>query len=213
MEIDLRSEEPRLLAELDGRVREAIDGAVAAERARWPSSSVPLTVAIETTGFAPQAVSPSLGRSFRWRARRGGSWASLPELGASSTDANIPISLGIPAITISGGGPGRRQSLPGGMVRGDNGRVSGSAMGRSDRGDAGRGKVVPYGRSHIYGSDPLPSLPDRGAALLLALRRSPVPLQCGTAGRGSTSRPATASGGDRGVGARLFVVDRRAADG
>ena len=43
-------------------------------------------------------------------------------------------------------------------------------MGRSDRGDAGRGKVVPYGRSHIYDSDPLPSLPDRGAALLLALR-------------------------------------------
>lgn len=30
-----------------------------------------------------------------------------PRLGRSSTDANIPISLGVPAITIGGGGYGR----------------------------------------------------------------------------------------------------------
>jgi len=29
-----------------------------------------------------------------------------PRLGASSTDANIPISLGVPGITIDGGGTG-----------------------------------------------------------------------------------------------------------
>ena len=31
-----------------------------------------------------------------------------PELGASSTDSNIPISLGIPAVTIGSGGAGGR---------------------------------------------------------------------------------------------------------
>jgi di/tripeptidase len=31
-----------------------------------------------------------------------------PELGASSTDANIPISLGVPAVTIGSGGQGGR---------------------------------------------------------------------------------------------------------
>ena len=31
-----------------------------------------------------------------------------PELGASSTDSNIPISLGIPAVTIGSGGTGGR---------------------------------------------------------------------------------------------------------
>ncbi len=37
------------------------------------------------------------GRSLGFEAR----------LGTSSTDANIPMSLGIPAITIDGGGDGR----------------------------------------------------------------------------------------------------------
>ena len=32
-----------------------------------------------------------------------------PQFGFSSTDANIPISLGIPAITIDSGGSGRRE--------------------------------------------------------------------------------------------------------
>ena len=106
MEIDLRSEEPRLLAELDGRVREAIDGAVAAERARWPSSSVPLTVAIETIGIRPAGSEPESGPIVQVARTAGWKLGVLPELGASSTDANIPISLGIPAITISGGGRG-----------------------------------------------------------------------------------------------------------
>ena len=33
-----------------------------------------------------------------------GNWT--PRTGASSTDANLPISMGIPAITIDGGGAG-----------------------------------------------------------------------------------------------------------
>ena len=35
-----------------------------------------------------------------------------PSFGFSSTDANIPMSLGIPAITIGRGGPGGRQHSP-----------------------------------------------------------------------------------------------------
>jgi len=35
-----------------------------------------------------------------------------PSFTISSTDANIPMSLGIPAITIGRGGPGGRQHSP-----------------------------------------------------------------------------------------------------
>ncbi len=35
-----------------------------------------------------------------------------PSFGTSSTDANIPMSMGIPAVTIGRGGPGDRSHSP-----------------------------------------------------------------------------------------------------
>jgi acetylornithine deacetylase/succinyl-diaminopimelate desuccinylase-like protein len=40
------------------------------------------------------------------------SFGLTPSHNISSTDANVPMSLGIPAITIGRGGPGERQHSP-----------------------------------------------------------------------------------------------------
>ena len=39
-------------------------------------------------------------------------WAASPKPGESSTDANVPMNLGIPAITIGSGGTGNGAHSP-----------------------------------------------------------------------------------------------------
>lgn len=104
MDVDMRSESAEELAIVDAKVRQAIDNAVRTEKARWPNSSMALTVRIDTIGLRPtgaQSDSAPLVRAALATARRVG---FNPTLNASSTDANFPISLGVPGITIDGGG-------------------------------------------------------------------------------------------------------------
>ncbi len=106
MDVDMRSESAEELAKVDAKVRQAIDDAVRAEKARWPASSMGLTVRIDTIGIRPtgaQSDSSPLVRAALATAHRLG---FKPTLGASSTDANYPISLGVAGITIDGGGDG-----------------------------------------------------------------------------------------------------------
>lgn len=105
MEVDMRSESPASLERIDAALHDAVEKAVAEENAdrrhgaevtaemvligRRPSGEI-----AESDPIVQRAV--AITRMF----------GSEPELGRSSTDANIPISLGIPAITIGGGGDG-----------------------------------------------------------------------------------------------------------
>ncbi|MBA3580231.1 MAG: M20/M25/M40 family metallo-hydrolase [Gemmatimonadaceae bacterium] len=107
MDVDLRSESPTSLATLDSTFRRAVASALAAERARWPTSSTALNVKIDTIGIRPagtQSDASELVRAAISTARELGVTVK-PE--ASSTDANYPISRGIPAITIGYGGIAR----------------------------------------------------------------------------------------------------------
>jgi acetylornithine deacetylase/succinyl-diaminopimelate desuccinylase-like protein len=105
MTVDLRSESPEALADLDRRFRAAVRQALDEERGRW-SSDVPLEVRIESIGVRPAGEQPLAAPIVQ------AALASAEQLGfeaatnASSTDANIPMSLGIPAVTIDGGGDG-----------------------------------------------------------------------------------------------------------
>lgn len=108
MEVDMRSESAENLLEMDRRIRAAVDTAVAAELARWPNSRAPITVKYDTIGIRPtggqrddafivrtaMAAATLLDDGLEW----------TPRTGASSTDSNLPIAMGIPAITINGGG-------------------------------------------------------------------------------------------------------------
>lgn len=110
MDVDMRSESAENLLEMDRRIRAAVDTAVTEELARWPNSRAPITVRYDTIGIRPtggQGDDAFIVRTAIAAARLlddGLSWT--PRTEASSTDANLPIAMGIPAITINGGGRG-----------------------------------------------------------------------------------------------------------
>lgn len=103
-QLDMRSTSPAALDALDRRFRAAVRGALRAEKARWPASTVPLTVAIDRWGNRPAGTQ----RTDSWIVRATSASARAlgfdPPAEAASTDANLPISLGIPSVTIGGGG-------------------------------------------------------------------------------------------------------------
>jgi acetylornithine deacetylase/succinyl-diaminopimelate desuccinylase-like protein len=107
MDVDLRSESPAALDSLDAGFRAALERALEAEHARWPESRVRLRVRIDTIGIRPAGAQPDTARIVRAALDAARALGLTSELGASSTDANLPMSLGIPAITIDGGGEGR----------------------------------------------------------------------------------------------------------
>jgi di/tripeptidase len=109
MEVDMRSESLENLDSAEVRIKRAIDAGVAAENARWPNSKAKITVKIDTIGIRPigakiQTESSPIVRTALDAAKALG--AAQTPTGASSTDSNLPMSLGIPAITIGGGGTG-----------------------------------------------------------------------------------------------------------
>jgi acetylornithine deacetylase/succinyl-diaminopimelate desuccinylase-like protein len=106
MEVDMRSESQAALDSLDRQFRRAVQRALEAENARWPRSNTRLTVQIDTIGIRPAGMLPDSALIVRTAVSAGRAIGLSPATGASSTDANIPIALGISAITMDGGGRG-----------------------------------------------------------------------------------------------------------
>ncbi len=107
MDVDLRSESPKALADLDAKFQTAVRNALAAENARWPQSRVRITMDLDTIGIRPAGAQPDDAPIVRAALAAGKALGFTAPTTASSTDANLPMSLGIPAITIDGGGDGR----------------------------------------------------------------------------------------------------------
>ncbi len=105
MELDLRSESAKELAALDERMRAALRYGLEEEKKRWPESSAPLELVIESIGVRPAGEQPDEA-PIVVKAMDAGKALGLPlfATGNGSTDSNMPISLGIPAVTIGGGG-------------------------------------------------------------------------------------------------------------
>lgn len=102
-EADLRSSDAAALAALDAQFVRAVDGAAAEENARWGRPGV-ISVVKELVGDRPSGFLPNdapIVETVRAVGRQLG--LSVP-LSEGSTDANLPLSLGIPAVTIGGGG-------------------------------------------------------------------------------------------------------------
>jgi tripeptide aminopeptidase len=106
MEVDMRSESPDALEELDARVRRVIAEGAAAENARWPRSSARVSVRIDTIGIRPAGSQPDTAFIVRAAMETARALGFSTRTGASSTDANIPIAMGLPGIRLGGGGSG-----------------------------------------------------------------------------------------------------------
>lgn len=105
MEVDMRSEAPASLARVDSLFHSALQDALEEERRRW-NSDVPLEMAVEVIGIRPAGSQASEAAIVVAGVESAAVFGFQPELRSSSTDANVPISLGIPAVTIGGGGRG-----------------------------------------------------------------------------------------------------------
>ena len=104
--VDLRSESPAELERLDASVRQAVAEAASAERARWPASKAPLRVQIDTLGIRPAGSLPESAPLVRAATAAAQQLGVRPSSAAYSTDANLPLSMGISALAIGHGGRG-----------------------------------------------------------------------------------------------------------
>jgi tripeptide aminopeptidase len=106
LQVDLRSLDAAVLAELDAEVQAILREALREENERWEGAA-PLTLEVESIGVRPAARQPAdapIVAAALEAARRLG---FQPAPGASSTDANYPMSRGIPSLTLDAGGRGR----------------------------------------------------------------------------------------------------------
>lgn len=106
LEIDVRSTDGQVLDRLDHEVHRAVSGAVDDENARRARGTRALTAGIVRIGDRPggetDAAHPLVEAAIAVTVLSG----REPELAVASTDANVPIGLGIPAIAIGAGGRG-----------------------------------------------------------------------------------------------------------
>jgi tripeptide aminopeptidase len=106
MTVDMRSNSTEELLKLEARLLDLVKQAVAEENARWNSDK--MTLEIKLIGDRPAGVvaidSPIVQAT--QRAVTVITRAPRVTLAGSSTDSNLAMSQGIPAVTIGGGGEG-----------------------------------------------------------------------------------------------------------
>lgn len=104
IEVDLRSESASELLKLDAFFRRAVREATEDENGSRRAGDRPLELTVHSIGERPSGETPAdspLVQSALEATRAVGAPARLNQ---ASTDSNLPISLGVPAITIGAGG-------------------------------------------------------------------------------------------------------------
>jgi acetylornithine deacetylase/succinyl-diaminopimelate desuccinylase-like protein len=112
MEFDMRSVSAEELGRLEQRFTGIIASAVASENQARSTREGPIAADLKVIGDRPAGTTPENSELVKIAQQAIAAHGLKPELTASSTDSNLPMSLGIPAITIgSGGSGGRAHSL------------------------------------------------------------------------------------------------------
>src|SRR5215813_12723286 len=106
MAVDMRSNSTEELLKLEAKLLDLVKQAVAEENARWNTDK--LTVDIKLIGDRPAGIVAADSPIVLAAQKSVAAVASGMKvtLAGSSTDSNQPMSLGIPAVTIGGGGEG-----------------------------------------------------------------------------------------------------------
>jgi tripeptide aminopeptidase len=108
MELDMRSESPTELKKLDESLMSLISEAVQEENKARSTAQGPITADIKLIGDRPSGQTPIDSLIVQTAAASIRASGGRPTFSWSSTDSNIPISMGIPAITVDSGGRGGR---------------------------------------------------------------------------------------------------------
>lgn len=113
IEVDVRSTGQQVLASLARQVCNAAMTACEEENGRRAHGTPPLSVDIEVIGDRPSGETPADHPLVVMAIEATRLIGREPELATASTDANVPISRGIPAIAIGAGGRGGDAHTPG----------------------------------------------------------------------------------------------------
>ena len=105
MEVDMRSVDRAALESVDAKFQRAVDAAVTEENARWDTPRL-LIVTKELVGDRPAGSEPDTASIVRVAADVMHALGFTGPSGVGSSDANYPLSLGIPSLDIGGGGRG-----------------------------------------------------------------------------------------------------------
>ncbi len=104
LDVDLRSASEVELSRLEDFLLAAVNRAVADENAIRAASGKKLQIELTMIGNRPSGETPRDCRLVRTAIEASRALGISPILNRASTDSNIPISIGIPAITIGAGG-------------------------------------------------------------------------------------------------------------
>jgi acetylornithine deacetylase/succinyl-diaminopimelate desuccinylase-like protein len=108
MDVDMRSESCAELKKVDDQFRGLIREAVVEENATRSTKEGSISADPKVIGERPCGETPRSAPIVLAAAAAISAFGMTPRYAISSTDANIPMSMGIPAITIGRGGPGDR---------------------------------------------------------------------------------------------------------
>ncbi|HET8655943.1 MAG TPA: M20/M25/M40 family metallo-hydrolase [Longimicrobiaceae bacterium] len=104
MEIDVRGERADVLQRTNDAARAVLRAAVRAENERRRAGSAVLTLDLTRIGDRPSGAIADTDPLVRAAVDATSAVRARAQLAASSTDANVPIALGIPAVTVGAGG-------------------------------------------------------------------------------------------------------------
>lgn len=105
MEVDMRSADAGALNALNDKFKAALNEAVQEENQRWNNRS-PVSVSPELVGLRPAGRTAEDAHIVRTAIAVSQAMNIDSHIGEGSTDSNVPMNLGIQAITIGGGGSG-----------------------------------------------------------------------------------------------------------
>lgn len=108
MEVDMRSESRAELEKINEVFIGILNEAVTEENKARSTRLGPVTLDLKLVGDRPSGETPRDALLVQTAAAAIRAAGMTPTYSASSTDSNVPISLGIPAITIDSGGRGGR---------------------------------------------------------------------------------------------------------
>jgi acetylornithine deacetylase/succinyl-diaminopimelate desuccinylase-like protein len=104
MDVDLRSESAQELARLDAFFRRAAREAAEEENSARRAGTPPLELEVKLIGDRPGGATPPEQTLVRLAFEATRALGAKPYLDCSSTDSNIAISMGLPAVTVGAGG-------------------------------------------------------------------------------------------------------------
>ena len=111
-DLDLRSEERSALEKLDDEMQSAVTHALTEENRKRIPGTAPLSVDIQRVGERPSGLTPRTHPLVQTAVAATRAVGHDHQLACASTDANIPIALGVPAVALGAGGRAGDAHLP-----------------------------------------------------------------------------------------------------